>query len=485
MMEPKADIGLIGLAVMGQNLVLNMDDHGYTVAVFNRTISKVDDFLKGNAKGTKVIGTHSIEEVVAVLKPPRRIMLMIKAGQPVDKFIELLVPLLDPGDIIIDGGNSNFHDTIRRTKFVESKGLLFIGTGVSGGEEGARHGPSIMPGGSESAWPEVMEILQSISAKVEDGTPCCDWVGADGAGHFVKMVHNGIEYGDMQLISEAYHLMQSVLRMNADEMQAIFAEWNKGKLESYLIEITADILAYRDENGEPLLDKILDAAGQKGTGRWTAITALELGIPLTMIGEAVLARSLSALIDERKQAAKELSGPEIHSSDDKSAFVEDIRQALYASKIISYTQGYMLMQAAAGEYDWDLNYGSIALLWRGGCIIRSAFLGKIKEAYDNNPTLPNLLLDPYFKSEVERAQAAWRRVVSKAVQSGIPTPAMSSALAFFDGYRSERLPANLLQAQRDYFGAHTYERIDRPRGEFFHTDWINTGSDVSSSSYNA
>lgn len=485
MMEPKADIGLIGLAVMGQNLVLNMDDHGYTVAVFNRTISKVDDFLKGNAKGTKVIGTHSIEELVAVLKPPRRIMLMIKAGQPVDKFIELLVPLLDPGDIIIDGGNSNFHDTIRRTKFVESKGLLFIGTGVSGGEEGARHGPSIMPGGSESAWPEVMEILQSISAKVEDGTPCCDWVGADGAGHFVKMVHNGIEYGDMQLISEAYHLMQSVLRMNADEMQAIFAEWNKGKLESYLIEITADILAYRDENGEPLLDKILDAAGQKGTGRWTAITALELGIPLTMIGEAVLARSLSALIDERKQAAKELSGPEIHSSDDKSAFVEDIRQALYASKIISYTQGYMLMQAAAGEYDWDLNYGSIALLWRGGCIIRSAFLGKIKEAYDNNPTLPNLLLDPYFKSEVERAQAAWRRVVSKAVESGIPTPAMSSALAFFDGYRSERLPANLLQAQRDYFGAHTYERIDRPRGEFFHTDWINTGSDVSSSSYNA
>ncbi|MGW8224928.1 MAG: decarboxylating NADP(+)-dependent phosphogluconate dehydrogenase [Anaerolineales bacterium] len=484
-MEPKADIGLIGLAVMGQNLVLNMDDHGCTVAVFNRTISKVDDFLKGNAKGTKVIGTHSIEELVAVLKPPRRIMLMIKAGQPVDKFIELLVPLLDPGDIIIDGGNSNFHDTIRRTKFVESKGLLFIGTGVSGGEEGARHGPSIMPGGSESAWPEVMEILQSISAKVEDGTPCCDWVGADGAGHFVKMVHNGIEYGDMQLISEAYHLMQSVLRMNADEMQAIFAEWNKGKLESYLIEITADILAYRDENGEPLLDKILDAAGQKGTGRWTAITALELGIPLTMIGEAVLARSLSALIDERKQAAKELSGPEIHSSDDKSAFVEDIRQALYAAKIISYTQGYMLMQAAAGEYDWDLNYGSIALLWRGGCIIRSAFLGKIKEAYDNNPTLPNLLLDPYFKSEVERAQAAWRRVVSKAVQSGIPTPAMSSALAFFDGYRSERLPANLLQAQRDYFGAHTYERIDRPRGEFFHTDWINTGSDVSSSSYNA
>jgi 6-phosphogluconate dehydrogenase len=484
-MEPKADIGLIGLAVMGQNLVLNMNDHGYIVAVFNRTTSKVDDFINGNAKGTNVIGTYSIEELVAALKPPRRVMLMVKAGEAVDTFIDKLIPHLVPGDIILDGGNSNYHDSIRRSKYVESKGLHFIGTGVSGGEEGARYGPSIMPGGSAAAWPKVREILQSISAKVEDGTPCCDWVGADGAGHFVKMVHNGIEYGDMQLISEAYHLMKAVLGMSADEMQASFAEWNTGKLESYLIEITADILAYRDEEGEPLLEKILDAAGQKGTGRWTAITALEMGIPLTMIGEAVLARSLSALKDERMQAAKELSGPEIELAEDKSVFVEDIRQALYAAKIISYTQGYMLMQAAAGEYNWDLNYGSIALMWRGGCIIRSAFLGKIKEAYDNNPKLNNLLLDPYFNAEVEHAQPAWRRVVSKAVESGIPIPALSSALAFFDGYRRERLPANLLQAQRDYFGAHTYERIDRPRGEFFHTDWVNTGSGVSSSTYNA
>jgi 6-phosphogluconate dehydrogenase len=484
-MEPKADIGLIGLAVMGQNLVLNMDDHGYTVAVFNRTTSKVDNFINGNAKGTKVIGTQSIEELVATLKSPRRIMLMVKAGEAIDKFIDLLLPHLDQGDIIIDGGNSNFHDTIRRAKFIESKGLNFIGTGVSGGEDGARHGPSIMPGGSEAAWPEVKEILQGISAKVENGTPCCEWVGSDGAGHFVKMVHNGIEYGDMQLISEAYHLMKKVLGMSADEMQASFAQWNQGKLESYLIEITADIFAFRDEDGDPLLEKILDAAGQKGTGRWTAITALELGIPLTMIGEAVLARSLSALKEERMQAAKELGGPEIELPTDKSAFVEDVRQALYAAKIISYTQGYMLMQAAAGEYNWDLNYGSIALMWRGGCIIRSAFLGKIKEAYDMNPGLSNLLLDPYFNNEVEQAQSAWRRVVSKAIESGIPVPAMSSALAFFDGYRSERLPANLLQAQRDYFGAHTYERIDRPRGEFFHTDWINTGGNVASSTYNA
>jgi 6-phosphogluconate dehydrogenase len=484
-MESKSDIGLIGLAVMGQNLVLNMNDHGYTVAVFNRTTSKVDDFLEGNAKGTSVIGTYSIEELVATIKKPRRVMLMVKAGEAVDKFIDLLIPHLDQGDIIIDGGNSNFQDSILRTKYVESKGLHFVGTGVSGGEEGARHGPSIMPGGSAAAWSELKEILQSISAKVEDGTPCCDWVGADGAGHFVKMVHNGIEYGDMQLISEAYHLMKTVLGMSADEMQASFAQWNKGKLESYLIEITADILAYRDEDGEPLLEKIVDAAGQKGTGRWTAITALELGIPLTMIGEAVLARSLSSLKDERMEAAHVLNGPEIELTEEKAAFVEDIRQALYAAKIISYTQGYMLMQAAAEEYDWKLNYGSIALMWRGGCIIRSAFLGKIKEAYDKNPNLTNLLLDPYFNTEVDLAQSAWRRVVSRAVENGIPIPAMSSALAFFDGYRSERLPANLLQAQRDYFGAHTYERIDRPRGEFFHTDWISTGGGVSSTTYNA
>jgi 6-phosphogluconate dehydrogenase len=484
-MEPKADIGLIGLAVMGQNLVLNMADHGYTVAVFNRTTSKVDDFTNGIAKGAKVIGTHSIEQLVEVLKSPRRVMLMVKAGQPVDQFIEMLIPHLEPGDIIIDGGNSNFHDSIRRASYIESKGLRFIGSGVSGGEEGARHGPSIMPGGSADAWHFIKDIFQNIAAKVEDGSACCDWVGTDGAGHFVKMVHNGIEYGDMQLISEAYHLMKSILGMNADQMYEIFAQWNRGKLESYLIEITADILAFRDEHGEPLLEVILDAAGQKGTGRWTAITALDLGVPLTMIGEAVLARSLSSLKDERIAASKTLSGPEPNLSHDKFAFIEDIHQALYAAKIISYTQGYMLMQAAAGEFNWDLNYGSIALMWRGGCIIRSIFLGKIKEAYDKDPKLSNLLLDPYFKVEVENAQTAWRRVVAAAVENGIPVPAMSSALAFYDGYRTARLPANLLQAQRDYFGAHTYERVDRPRGEFFHTDWISAGSGVTSSTYNA
>jgi 6-phosphogluconate dehydrogenase len=484
-MEPKADIGMIGLAVMGQNLVLNIDEHGYTVAVFNRTTSKVDDFINGNALGTRVIGTYSIKELADVLKRPRRVMIMVKAGQPVDKLIESLIPHLEPGDIIIDGGNSNFHDSIRRARYVESKGLRFIGTGVSGGEEGARHGPSIMPGGSADAWPFVKDIFQSISAKVEDGSACCDWVGAGGAGHFVKMVHNGIEYGDMQLISEAYHLMKSVLGMSADDMHEVFTQWNQGKLESYLIEITADILAFRDEQGEPLLEIILDAAGQKGTGRWAAITALDLGVPLTMIGEAVLARSLSSLKNERIAASRVLTSPETKIPSDKSAFVEDIRQALYAAKIISYTQGFMLMSAASQEFNWDLNYGSIALMWRGGCIIRSIFLGKIKEAYDYDPKISNLLLDRYFKSEVENAQAAWRRVVAGAVENGIPVPAMSSALAFYDGYRTARLPANLLQAQRDYFGAHTYERVDRPRGEFFHTDWISTGSGISSSTYNA
>jgi 6-phosphogluconate dehydrogenase len=484
-MEAKADIGLIGLAVMGQNLVLNMDDHGFNVAVFNRTVSKVDNFINGEAKGTRVIGTHSIEELVSVLKHPRRVMLMIKAGNPVDTFIDLLIPLLEKGDIIIDGGNSNYQDTIRRTKYLESKGLLFIGTGISGGEEGARFGPSIMPGGSTSAWPHIKPIFQSIAAKVEDGSPCCDWVGSDGAGHFVKMVHNGIEYGDMQLISEAYHLLKSLLGMDYAEMHQVFDKWNRGVLDSYLIEITRDIMAFKDEDGSPLLEKILDSAGQKGTGRWTAINALDLGIPLTLIGEAVLARSLSALKDERVSASKILTGPKPHFEGDKTAFGNDIRQGLYASKIISYTQGYMLMRAAASEYDWDLNYGSIALLWRGGCIIRSAFLGKIKEAYENDSTLSNLLLDPYFKTEVEKNQAAWRRVVARAAGNGIPVPAMSSALAFYDGYRSERLPANLIQAQRDYFGAHTYERLDRPRGEFFHTNWTGMGGDVTSSTYNA
>lgn len=479
----KADIGLIGLAVMGQNLVLNMNDHGFKVAVFNRTVSTVDEFINGNAKGTEVIGAHSIEELVGMLKRPRRVMLLVKAGQAVDDFIEKLIPHLEAGDIIIDGGNSNYQDTIRRTAYVESKGLLYIGTGVSGGEEGARHGPSIMPGGSPAAWPHVKPIFQAIAAKVEDGSPCCDWVGENGAGHFIKMVHNGIEYGDMQLICESYDLMKNALGMNADEMHQVFAEWNKGKLDSYLIEITRDILGFKDEDGEPIVEKILDTAGQKGTGKWTGISALEMGIPLTLIMEAVLSRSLSALKDERVAASKVLSGPTAQFEGDRAAFVNDIREALYASKIISYTQGYMLMRAAAAEYNWNLNYGGIALMWRGGCIIRSIFLGKIKEAFDKNPELSNLLLDPYFKEQVEAAQAAWRRVVAKAVEMGISVPAMSSALAFFDGYRRERLPANLLQAQRDYFGAHTYERVDRPRGQFFHTNWTGHGGDVTARTY--
>ncbi len=488
-MEPAADLGLIGLAVMGQNLVLNMNDHGFTVAVYNRTTSKVDRFLENEARGTKVIGAHSIEELIAHLKRPRRVMLMVKAGDPVDWAIESLLPHLEPGDILIDGGNSYFPDSIRRTRYLEEKGLYFIGTGVSGGEEGARFGPSIMPGGSPEAWPHVKEIFQSIAAKV-DGHPCCDWVGEGGAGHFVKMVHNGIEYGDMQLISEAYHLLKDLPGLSYPQMQAAFAEWNRGVLDSYLIEITAEILGYLDEDGAPLVEKILDSAGQKGTGRWTAMEALELGIPLTLIGEAVLARSLSALKEEREAASRVLRGPlpqfsGVAESAEAAPFVEDIRQALYAAKIISYTQGYMLMRAAAAQYGWNLNYGGIALMWRGGCIIRSAFLGKIKEAYDQNPELSNLLLDPYFQAEVENAQAAWRRVVAKAAENGIPVPAMGSALAFFDGYRAERLPANLLQAQRDYFGAHTYQRIDRPRGQFFHTNWSGSGGQVTSTTYEA
>jgi 6-phosphogluconate dehydrogenase len=484
-MKPKADIGLIGLAVMGQNLILNMDDHAFTVAAFNRTVSRVDEFINGNAKGTNVIGTHSIEELVSALKRPRRVMLMVKAGQPVDDFIEKLIPHLEEGDIIIDGGNSNYRDTMRRTEYVESKGLLYIGTGVSGGEEGARHGPSLMPGGSPQAWPHVKNILQSIAAKVADGVPCCDWVGENGAGHFVKMVHNGIEYGDMQLICEAYHLMHSVLDMNSEEMSQVFTEWNKGKLDSYLIEITRDILAFKDKDGEPLVENILDAAGQKGTGKWTAVSALEMGIPLTLIAEAVLARFLSALKEERVAASKVLTGPTPRFDGDKQTFINDIQDALYASKIVSYTQGYMLLRAAAAEYNWNLNYGGIALMWRGGCIIRAAFLDKIKRAFDQNPDLTNLLLDPYFREQVEWTQAAWRRVVAKAVEMGIPVPAMSSALAFYDGYRHERLSANLLQAQRDYFGAHTYERVDKPRGEFFHTNWTGQGGDVTSGSYQA
>ena len=484
-MTAKADIALIGLAVMGQNLVLNMDDHGFTVAVYNRTLSKIDDFINGSAKGRKIIGAHSIKELVSLLKRPRRIMILVKAGRAVDAVIEQLIPYLEKGDIIIDGGNSHFPDTIRRAEYLESKGLLFVGTGVSGGEEGARFGPSLMPGGSPEAWPHIKDIFQSVAAKVSDGTPCCDWVGEGGAGHFVKMVHNGIEYGDIQLTTEAYDLMKSALGMSADEMSAIFSQWNQGKLDSYLIEITGHILAFKDEDGQPMVDKILDTAGQKGTGKWTVQAAIDVGVPLTLIAEAVFSRFLSAGKEERVAASKELSGPNAQFQGDKAAFIADISQALYAAKIISYTQGYMLFRAASQEYGWHLNYGGIALMWREGCIIRAAFLEKIKEAYDNNPDLSNLLLAPYFKKEIHSAQAAWRRVVAQAAQLGIPVPAMSSALAFFDGYRRERLPANLLQAQRDYFGAHTYERTDHPRGQFFHSNWTGHGGNITASTYDA
>ncbi len=479
----KADIGLIGLAVMGENLVMNMESKGFTVAVFNRSTDKVTNFIEGRAKGKNIIGAYSIKELVDSLKSPRKIMIMVKAGKPVDDFIEMLIPYLDKGDIIIDGGNSHFPDTIRRTEYVESKGLLYIGTGVSGGEEGALKGPSIMPGGSYAAWEHVKPIFQSISAKVEDGSPCCDWVGKNGAGHFVKMVHNGIEYGDMQLICEAYQLMKDYLGMSADEMHEVFKEWNQGDLDSYLIEITRDILAYKDVDGQPIVDKILDTAGQKGTGKWTSIASLDEGIPLTLIGEAVYSRCLSAIKEERQVASKILTGPKPVFTGNRQEFINAIKDALYASKIVSYAQGYTLLQAAAKTYGWDLKYGEIALMWRGGCIIRSVFLGKIKEAFDKNPELTNLLLDPFFKEKVEKAQAGWRKVVSEAVLNGIPVPAFATALNYFDGYRSERLPANLLQAQRDYFGAHSYERVDRPRGEFFHTNWTGEGGNTSASTY--
>jgi 6-phosphogluconate dehydrogenase len=485
-MEPKADIALIGLAVMGQNLILNMNDHGFTVVAYNRTVSKVDEFLGREAKGTNVIGAHSLEEMVGLLKKPRRVMLMVKAGAAVDEFIEHLLPLLEAGDIIIDGGNSLFEDTNRRTKYVESKGLLYIGTGVSGGEEGARHGPSIMPGGSPAAWPHVKDIFQKIAAKVEDGSPCCDWVGENGAGHYVKMVHNGIEYGDMELICEAYNLMKTGLKMSPDQMHPVFAEWNKSELDSYLIEITRDILAFKDTDGQPLVDKILDAAGQKGTGKWTVISSQEMGIPITLIAEAVYSRCISALKQERVAASKKLKGPKPTIKGDTKKFIEDIRLALYASKIISYAQGYMLMRAAANEFKWNLNYGGIALMWRGGCIIRSVFLGKIKEAYERNRKLTNLLLDPFFKKAIKQSQRSWRNVVAVAAKKGIPVPAFSTALAFYDSYRSERLPANLLQAQRDYFGAHTYQRLDdQPGAQPHHTNWTGKGGTTASGSYTA
>ncbi len=483
-MELLSDIGLIGLAVMGENLVLNMESKGFRITVYNRTLQKVDNFINGRAKGKNIVGAHSVEELIKTIKRPRKVMIMVKAGKAVDDMINTIIPHLEKGDIIIDGGNTHFPDTNRRTAFVENKGFLYIGTGVSGGEEGALLGPSIMPGGSPEAWPHLKPIFQAIAAKVEDGTPCCDWVGENGAGHFVKMVHNGIEYGDMQLICEAYQIMKDLLHMSAEDMHQVFKEWNEGELDSYLIEITRDILAYKDTDGQPLVDRILDTAGQKGTGKWTGVSALELGVPLTLIAEAVFSRCLSAIKEERVKASKILTGPISSFTGEITVFLNDLKNALYASKIVSYAQGYALMRAAAEEFKWDLNYGGIALMWRGGCIIRSAFLGKIKEAFDNDTSIANLLLNPFFKEKVENAQNGWRNVVSASIINGIPVPAISSALGYFDGYRCERLPANLLQAQRDYFGAHTYERIDKPRGEFYHTNWTGRGGTTSSSTYN-
>jgi 6-phosphogluconate dehydrogenase len=480
------DIGLIGLAVMGQNLVLNMNDRGFKVCVFNRTTSKVDEFLVEEAKGTQVEGSWSIRELCSKLKRPRRVMIMVKAGKVVDDTVERILPFLEKGDIIIDGGNSLYTDSERRTKELKAKGISYIGTGVSGGEEGARMGPSIMPGGDPEAWPAVKPIFQAIAAKVEDGTPCCDWVGEGGAGHYVKMVHNGIEYGDMQLICESYQLLRDAYGIGADEFSEIFAEWNNGELDSFLIEISSIVFAKKDDDGTPLVDKILDTAGQKGTGKWTAISALDLGMPVTLIGESVFARYLSAIKDERVKASKVLEGPDgVKQVGEKVEFIENVRRALFCSKLISYAQGYMLLRESAKEMSWKLNMGGIALMWRGGCIIRSVFLGRIKEAFDKNPNLENLLMDDWFSGMLNKYQASWRKALVAAIEAGVPTPAFSTALAFYDGYRSERLPANLLQAQRDFFGAHTYERVDKPRGEFFHTNWTGRGGRVSSSTYNA
>ena len=483
-MKEVSDIGVIGLAVMGENLILNMESKGFSVAAYNRSVDKVDHFVNGRAKGKNIYGAKSIEDLVSALKSPRKVMLMVKAGKPVDDFIEKLIPHLSEGDIIIDGGNSHFPDTERRTKYLESKGLLFIGTGVSGGEEGALLGPSIMPGGSKEAWPAVKPIFQGIAAKVDDGAPCCDWVGNGGAGHFVKMVHNGIEYGDMQLICDVYQIMKVLLNMSADEMHEIFKEWNEGELDSYLVEITRDILAYKESDGVSLIDKILDTAGQKGTGKWTGTVALDLGIPLTLITESVFARCLSALKDERVAASKVLTaGPAPSFTGDKKEMINQLRDALYAAKVISYAQGYQMMRSAAKEYGWELSYGNIALMWRGGCIIRSRFLANIKDAFDKNPELSNLLLDPYFAEKIQVSQKGLRQVVATATLNGIPTPCLSAGINYYDGYRSERLPANLLQAQRDYFGAHTYERLDKPRGQFFHTNWTGRGGDTASTTY--
>ncbi len=486
MNQPQADIGVVGLAVMGENLILNMEDKGFTVACYNRTVEKVDAFVNGRGAGKRLIGCHNLQELVAALKPPRRIMLMIKAGKPIDDFINQISPLLSGGDILIDGGNSHFPDTIRRCREADARGLQFIGAGVSGGEEGALNGPAIMPGGSAAAWPHVQPIFQAIAAKVADGSPCCDWIGPDGAGHFVKMVHNGIEYGDMQLICEAYHIMSEGLGMTAAEMSAVFAEWNTGLLDSYLIEITRDILAkVDDESGTPVVDLILDAAGQKGTGKWTSQAGLDLGVAIPQIAEAVFARCLSAIKEERVAASKALRGPRATFRGDRDKFIAQLHDALYASKICSYAQGYQLLRASASEMGWKLNYGQIALIWRGGCIIRAQFLDHIRDAYARKPRLANLLLAPHFKAAIRKAQPNWRRVLIQAIKLGIPTPAMSAALSYYDGYRCARLPANLLQAQRDYFGAHTYERVDRPRGEFFHTNWTGLGGTTSASTYTA
>ena len=480
----KADIGLIGLAVMGENLAMNLESKGYTVAVYNRTADKVTRFVQGRAKGKGILGCASLEALCAALEPPRKVLLMVRSGQPVDSLIQGLLPYLEPGDVIIDGGNSHFPDTARRCAQVEAQGLYYVGAGISGGEEGALNGPSIMPGGSPKAWPLVKDILQAASAQVE-GAPCCDWVGEGGAGHFVKMVHNGIEYGDMQLICEAYQLMKDCLGMDHQQMSQAFSRWNQTQLNSYLIEITARILARRDQDGAPLVEKIVDCAGQKGTGKWTAMAALDQGVPLTLIGEAVFARCLSALRDERIAAAQVLPGPKPAQAGSPEAWVETIGQALYAAKIVSYAQGYQLMRAAAETYGWNLNYGGIAMMWRGGCIIRSAFLDKIKDAYQANPQLPNLMLDPFFAGQLAAAQPGWRKVCALAISSGVPAPALTAALSYYDGYRCPRLPANLLQAQRDYFGAHTYQRIDAAPDQFFHTDWTGQGGATVAQTYNA
>ena len=478
----KASIGLIGLAVMGENLVLNLESKGFSVAVFNRSTSKVDSFMEGRAKGKHIIGTHSLEELVSALETPRKVMMMVKAGKPVDDTIEALIPLLEGGDIIIDGGNSNYEDSQRRMELVESKGLLYIGTGVSGGEEGALLGPSIMPGGSKKAWPAIKDMFQAISAHV-DGQPCCDWIGTGGAGHFVKMVHNGIEYGDMQLICEIYDIMHRYLGLSNDEMQEVFATWNKGDLDSYLIEITKDILGFKDEDGTDLVDSILDTAGQKGTGKWTGIAALHAGIPLTLIVESVFARSVSSQKEERVAASKVFPPKTVTLKHEKKAFVDELGKALYAAKIISYAQGFSLIKSAGETNKWDLDLSSIALLWRGGCIIRSAFLDKISQAFKKKGELDNLVMDSYFTEILNANEQSLRSTVATAVLNGIPTPSLSAALSWFDSYRSERLPANLLQAQRDYFGAHTYERVDKKRGEFFHTNWTGRGGDTASTTY--